>query len=108
MRDLNRHVVEQQAAKWERLGLELGLKDYHIANIAKDNPNRSVSSCRAMLQKWLDIDLSASWSKLDHAIKKIKSMTTGLVSTVRHSDSTGIYIYVYSYSSSKYRYLDNG
>ena len=89
MRDLNRHIVEQQAAKWEILGLELGLQDYHIANIAKDHPNRSVISCRAMLQKWLDIDLSASWNKLDDAIKKIKSMTTRLVSTIKHSDSTG-------------------
>ena len=37
MRDLNRHIVEQQAAQWERLGLELGVKDYHIANISANN-----------------------------------------------------------------------
>ena len=36
MRDISRHIVEQQAAHWERVGLELGLKDYHIANISKD------------------------------------------------------------------------
>ena len=46
MRDLNRHIVEQQAAQWETLGLELGLKDYRI-NI-----------------------------KVDDAIKKIKQPTT--------------------------------
>ena len=72
MRDLNRHIVEQQAAQWERLGLELGLKDYQIANISKDNPNRSVSCCREMLQKWLEIDHSPTWGKLDDAIKNIK------------------------------------
>ena len=76
MRDLNRHIVEQQAAQWERLGLEFGLKDYHIANISKDNPNRSVTCCRVMLQKWLDIDPSATWAKLDDAIKKIKLPST--------------------------------
>ena len=93
MRDLNRYIVEQQAAQWERLGLELGLKDYHIANISKDNehnPNRSVTCCRVMLQKWLDMDPSASWSKLDDAVKKIKSLTTGSLSTVS-SHSTGSY-----------------
>ena len=76
MRDLNRYIVEQQAAQWERLGLELGLKDYHIANISKDHLNRSVTCCREMLQKWLDIDPLATWSKLDDAVK-IKSPTTG-------------------------------
>ena len=79
MRDLNRHIVEQQAAQWERLGLEFGLNDYHIANISKDNPNRSVTCCRVMLQKWLDIDPSATWAKLYDAIKKIKLSSTTTV-----------------------------
>ena len=82
MKDLNRYIVEQQAAQWERLGLELGLKDYHIANISKDNPNRSVTCCREILQKWLHIDPSATWSKLDDAITNIKQpLTTAPVST---------------------------
>ena len=80
MRDLNRHIVEQQAAQWERLGVELGLKDYHIANISKDNPNRSVTCCRVMLLKWLDIDSSATWAKLNDAIKKIKLSSISPVS----------------------------
>ena len=79
MRDLNRHIVEQRAAQWERLGLELGLKDYHIANISKDNehnPNRSVTCCRAMLEQWLRAIPSATWGKLDDAIKNTKLPST--------------------------------
>ena len=98
MRDLNRHIVEQQAAQWERLGVELGLKDYHIANISKDNehnPNRSVTCCRAMLEQWLREIPSPTWSKLDDAIKKIRSPTTGEVSTV----STGIVVITFHKSS---------
>ena len=95
MRDLNRYIVEQQAAQWERLGLELGLEDYHIANISKDNehnPSRSVTCRREMLQKWLREIPSPSWSKLDDAIKKIKSLTTGSLSTISiRSHSTGSY-----------------
>ena len=97
MRDLNRYIVEQQAVQWERLGLELGLKDYHIAIISKDNehnPNRSVTCCRKVLQKWLEIDPSATWGKLDDAVKKIKlSPTTSPAST----DKGGIHGYCYVY-----------
>ena len=82
MSDLNRYIVEQQAAQWETLALELGLMDYHIANITRDNPKDSVTSCRVMLQKWLDTEPLASWSKLNDAVKKIKSPTTGLASLV--------------------------
>ena len=93
MRDLNRYIVEQQAGQWERLGLELGLKDYHIANISKDNPNRSVTCCREMIQKWLEIDTSATWGKLDDAINNIKlPSTTSTVST----DKGGNHGYYYS------------
>ena len=79
MRDLNTHIVEQQAAQWERLGLELGLKDYHIANISKDNehnPNRSETCCRAVLERWLREIPSATWGNLDDAIKNIKLPST--------------------------------
>ena len=95
MRDLNRHIVEQQAAQWERLGLELGLKDYHIANISKDNehnPNRSVTCCRAMLEQWLREITSATWGKLDDAIKNIKlPLTISPVSTDKGGNMTGMH-----------------
>ena len=96
MKDLNKYIVEQQAAQWEILAGELGLKDYHIANITKDHPNNSVTSCRVMLQKWLDSDPLASWSKLDDAVKKIKSPTTGPASFVS-SDNAGSCITIVSY-----------
>ena len=92
MKHLNIHVVQQQAAYWEKLGAELGLKDYHIANISKNNehnPNRSVTCCEQMLQKWLKIDLEATWDKLDNAIKKIKSSATDPVSAI-NTHCTGI------------------
>ena len=89
MKDLNRYVVQQQAAQWEGLGLELGLERYHINNIAKDHPNESVICCRKMLQKWLDIDPSASWRKLHDAVRRIRSPTTGSMSTVSSANSTG-------------------
>lgn len=104
MRELNRHVVEQQAAHWEVLGLELGLKDYQIANISKDNehnPSRSVACCKAVLQKWLDMDSLATWDKLDNTIKKITQLATGPAS----SDKGGNYGY-YKGSDTIQNYVD--
>ena len=75
MTDLHSNIVRQYAVQWERLGLELGLQDYDIANISKDNehnPNRSVTCCRAMLEQWLREIPSPTWGKLDDAIKNIK------------------------------------
>lgn len=47
MRDLHSNIVRQYAAQWERLGLELGLNDYDIANISENNARhpRRVEVC---------------------------------------------------------------
>jgi len=77
-------------------GIELGLKDYDIANISKDNehnPNRSVTCCRTMLQKWLQTDSSATWGKLDDAVKNITLSLTNLVST----DNRGNHVAISNY-----------
>ena len=58
MGELYTNVVHQYAAVWEQLGLKLGLQHYDIANISKDNahnPDRSVTCCRTVLEKWLQI-----------------------------------------------------
>ena len=76
MKDLNNYVIEQYAIYWKQLGVELGVKDYHIANIIENNASRKLRQveecCSQMLQKWLDIDPSATWAKLSDAIEKIK------------------------------------
>ena len=76
MKDLNNYVIEQYAIYWKQLGVELGVKDYHIANIIENNAScklRQVEECCSqMLQKWLEIDPSATWAKLSDAIEKIK------------------------------------
>ena len=86
IKDLNNHVIEQYAIYWKQLGVELGVQNYHIANITENNASRKLRQveecCSQMLQKWLDIDPSATWGKLDDAIKKIKlPSTTSPVST---------------------------
>ena len=71
MSDLNRYIVQQYAVNWDSLGLELGLKDYHIDIIASDHKNDVVACCTQMLKKWLQIDTFATWGKLDDAILRV-------------------------------------
>ena len=100
MRDLNRYIVEQQAAQWERLGLELGIKDYHIVNISKDNehnPNRSVTCCRAILKQWLREIPSPTWGKLDDTVKKIKLPSTTSPAYTNKGGNHGYYYSVLNY-----------
>ena len=84
MGELYTNVVHQYAAEWEQLGLKLGLEDYHIANISKDNahnPDRSVTCCRTVLEKWLQIVPSPTWGKLDDVIV---SLTTAPLQSTGH------------------------
>ena len=72
--DLYRDIVPMYAIHWEELGIKLGLKEHHIATISHNNaynPNRTVDCCKSMLNKWLEIDCSATWDKLRNAIRTI-------------------------------------
>jgi len=94
MKDLHQNVVSQYAVYWDKLGLQLGLKDYDIANISENkacHPRRVELCCTAVLQKWLDSDKSASWGKLSDAIMSIKSLIITPVHTTS-SNSTGSYL----------------
>ena len=74
MQDLCQCVRNQYASQWEHLASLLGLEDYHIANISKDNennPNRSVACCTAVLKMWLKKSSSPTWGKLDNAVKNL-------------------------------------
>ena len=99
MRDLYNHVVHQFAAQWEDLGLKLGLQDYNIANISKDNahnPDQSVTCCKTVLQKWLKKVPSPTWGKLDDAINSliIAPMSTDhkgrVYQNIRHSNTQNV------------------
>jgi len=68
-------VVKQYAVHWEELGLKLGLKDYHLANISENNANCSSGQvetcCSDMLKEWLREISSPAWGKLDDVIKSL-------------------------------------
>ena len=73
---LDRIVHGRYANHWDKLGLKLGLADYHINTISdnnKYNPNRVEDCCTAMLKQWLKEVASPTWGKLNDAIKEIEA-----------------------------------
>ena len=89
MSELLTNIVQQYAVHWEELGGKLGLKDYQLANIAKNHASlpsgRVETCCRDVLEKWLqDIPLP-TWGKLDDVIKSLTiapALSTGHKGTV--------------------------
>ena len=83
--ELLTNVVEQYAAHWEELGVKLGLKDYQLANISENtagHQSRQVETCcKRVLQKWLQLDPSPTWGRLDDVII---SLTTAPLQLTGH------------------------
>jgi len=72
MRDLNRYVVHKNAVQWKETGVELGLKDCVLGNVAKDNSEQIVACFRDTLKKWLRSTPSASWRVLEVALTNVR------------------------------------
>ena len=70
LKDLD-EVCQSHAAHWKEIGLLLGLRRGELNNIEQDNMYRVQRCCRAMLDKWLDVDPDASWPKLCKVIDQI-------------------------------------
>ena len=72
--DLCKTIVPKYAARWNDLGMELKIPQYHLDAIAVDkvnHPSYSVECCKAMLQKWMEITPAANWDLLQAAIENL-------------------------------------
>ena len=64
LKDLYNHITPHHAARWKVIGTLLDLPSGTLDIIEHDNHHKAVPCCNAMLKKWLEVDLSASWNKL--------------------------------------------
>ena len=67
--DLQRYVTPQYAAKWRKIGAELGLADAKLDIISANNPRSVEECCRVMFSEWLKEGITPSWEKLFTAIE---------------------------------------
>ena len=69
---LKQHFTPRYAADWETIGILLGLETYELKIIEHEylsGPDFCFNACNAMLQRWLEVDTTASWTKLLTVIK---------------------------------------
>ena len=84
MRDINAHVTRIYAEHWKLIGQNLNLEAQRLNTIEINNhshPRRSQECFRQMITTWLQIDLNATWEKLQNAINKAIEQEYGTLAT---------------------------
>jgi len=71
MRDLGLVLTEHNDI-WKDIGLKLKLKVAVLNTVAANNPLDRRECFREVLQKWLRMDIHATWEKLELAITNAK------------------------------------
>ena len=64
LKDLYQHITPQYAADWKVIGTLLGLPSGELKAIEAGYPTNVKWCCNQMLEKWLEVDQTASWEKL--------------------------------------------
>ena len=77
LKDLYEYVTPDYAVYWNTIGVLLGVPDNELKIIEHDYFNRAVQCCNVMLQRWLELDPSATWEKLFAAIDS-EAMVTAI------------------------------
>ena len=69
LKDLYQHITPQYAADWKLIGILLDLPSGELKAIEAGYPTNVKWYCNQMLEKWLDMDTTASWGKLRAVIE---------------------------------------
>lgn len=69
LKDLYERITPRYALDWKVLGTLLGIPNEELKVIEAENPSNFKRCCNQMLEKWLEIDASATWEKINAAIE---------------------------------------
>ena len=64
LKDLYQHITPQYAADWKVIGTLLGLSIGELKAIEAGWPINIKWCCNQMLEKWLEMDTTVTWSKV--------------------------------------------
>ena len=82
LRDLYERITPKHAADWKVIGTLLGIPNEELKAIEVGYPTNPKWCCNKMLEKWLEIDSTASWDKLSEAINS--PAVSGIDETGKH------------------------
>ena len=69
LKDLVGYITPQYAADWKLIGTLLGLPSGELKAIEAGWPTNVKWCCNQMLEKWLEVNTTASWKKLQNVIE---------------------------------------
>ena len=92
LKDLYQHITPQYAVDWKVIGTLLGLPSGELTAIEAGYPINVKWCCNQMLEKWLEVDTTASWGKLFNVIE------SPAVSCSACSPDKGDYTFVYEFT----------
>ena len=81
LRDVHNLVTPDYAAHWRAIGTQLGLKIGLLDTTDHDHHHKAEDCCNAVWEQWLDMDSTASWSKV------IEAVESSAVVSVVHKDA---------------------
>ena len=69
---------KRYANYWSEIGIELNIEG-SVLEIIRENyaihHNKTEECCKAMIKKWLKVDVNATWEKLIKAIDDVEAVT---------------------------------
>ena len=71
-------ILTNYCIEWMSIGLQLNLEQIVLDVILADHPNNNRECFRLTLEKWLDMDVEATWSTLELAITNARRQKLGL------------------------------
>ena len=71
LKDLYQHITSRYATKWKVIGILLGLSNKLLDDI-EAGYSANAKCCNEMLEKWLEVDTTASWNKILNVIDSDK------------------------------------
>ena len=85
LKDFYKHITPQYAANWKEIGTLLGLPSGELNAIEAGWPTNVKWCCNRMLQKWLEIDDTACWEKMNAAIESPVQISIGVLNILDRS-----------------------
>jgi len=77
LKDLYKHLVPLYTSEWKVIGKLLGISTEELTRIERENLHKNSQCCIAMLERWLEVDSSASWKKIFEVIEFAKMSSHG-------------------------------
>ena len=71
-------ILTSYCTEWMSIGLQLNLEQSALNLMSADHPNDNRECFRLVLEKWLDMDIEATWSTLELAITNARRQKLGL------------------------------